>query len=450
MGIQMKKTFNPAVVASLERMDRGELSKSSLEFADTQSLCQFYEICLVHDLDASLTEAIEREFLSRNLPEYIVPRMLFTQLNASMLSLPFAKVVWETKPLGCHLFFQDCLDRYYPPSFGWYIGYILALGFGKVEVAEKIANQIRQYEPVALCMPHFLSLVVSRSDISERIVDLQQKMAHKHTLKEGTEVSEEIEVQEDIEKHNELNKVLFKDNKLKPEVREKALEVADELLSMLADTGLNIKLADLVLTGSNASYTYTKDSDIDLHLVADMTDIEDPEGLYPILFNIFKSAFNNKYDISFYGIPVELYIEVENTASVSNGIYSIQKDEWIKEPVPAVIPEIDLSQLEKELQPWIARYDKLLQDVKSNKITTEAPITQFIDDLYKARERGLHGPGGSEYSSENLVFKELRNLGYLENLKDLRDTLISKRLSLEEWLEAFKALSSRRAQRSPQ
>lgn len=435
----MKKTFNPAVVTSLKRIDRGEYSIDSLDLANTPLLCEFYEICLAYNLNISLTEAIEQEFRRRNQPEYIVPRMLFTQLNASMLSLSFAKVVWETMPLGCHLFFQDCLDRYSPPSFGWYIGYILALGFGEDKVAEKIAEQIRRYEPVALCMPHFLSLVVSQPEISERISDLQQKMSYRHTLKEDTEVLEEIEVQEDIEKHNELNKVLFKDNKLKPEVREKALQVADELLSMLADTGLNIKLADLILTGSNASYTYTKDSDIDLHLVADMTNIEDPEGLYPVLFNAFKSAFNNKYDISFYGIPVEVYIEVENTASVSNGIYSIQKDEWIKEPVPAVIPEIDLLQLEKDLQPWIARYDKLLKDVKSNKITTEAPVTQFIDDLYKARERGLHGPEGSEYSPENLVFKELRNLGYLDNLKDLRDTLISKRLSLEEWLEAFRA-----------
>ena len=445
MGINIKKTFDPDLVEYLRCIDKGDIY-CPLDHADTPLLSQFYEICLAYDLNTSLTETIEHEFRRRNQPEFIVPRILFTQLNASMLSLPFAKVVWETTPLGCHLFFQDCLDRYSPPSFGWYMGYILALGFGKVKVAEKIAEQIRQYEPVALCMPYFLSLVVSQSEISERIFDLQQKMSRKHELKEDTEISEEIEVQEDIEKHNELNSLLFKDNKLKPEVREKALEVADELLTMLADTGLDIKLADLILTGSNASYTYTKDSDIDLHLVADMTDVDDPEGLYPMLFNAFKSAFNNKYDISFYGIPVEVYIEVENTASVSNGIYSIQKDEWIKEPVPTVIPEIDYSQLKKDLQPWIARYNELIQDVKSNKITTEAPVTQFIDDLYRTRELGLHGPDGSEYSSENLIFKEMRNLGYLDNLKDLRDTLIGKRLSLEEWLGAFRVSDRLRTQ----
>ena len=41
----------------------------------------------------------------------------------------------------------------------------------------------------------------------------------------------------------------------------------------------------------------------------------------------------------------------------------------------------------------------------------------------------------SEYSIENLIFKEIRNLGYLDNLKELRDKVISARLSLEEKLE---------------
>ena len=55
-----------------------------------------------------------------------------------------------------------------------------------------------------------------------------------------------------------------------------------------------------------------------------------------------------------------------------------------------------------------------------------------IEDIYEQlRKKGI---AKGEYSIENLAFKELRNKGYLEKLKDYRDVLISKRLSLTERL----------------
>ena len=242
-------------------------------------------------------------------------------------------------------------------------------------------------------------------------------------------------IQEDIEKHDELNPVLFSDNKLKPEVKDKAIEVATELLAIMEENGLSIKLKDLILTGSNASYNYTKDSDIDLHLVADMTNITDQKELYTILFNSFKSAFNRKYEITFYDIPVEVYIESDDTALVSNGIYSIYHDAWIKEPEKEEIPEVDKQQIDDTLQPWLDRYTQLVTELEQDETLTETKIDEFLNDLYELRANGLKNGEGSEYSNENLVFKEFRNLGYLDKLKELRDKVISRRLSLEERLE---------------
>jgi hypothetical protein len=243
--------------------------------------------------------------------------------------------------------------------------------------------------------------------------------------------TEGIDVNEDIEKHEELNPLLFSENKLKADVREKALAVADELINSLNESGVKIVLKDLILTGSNASYNYTKDSDIDLHLVADTSELEDPDGLYPIIYQAFKSAFNKKYDIEFYGIPVEVYIESDNTALVSNGIYSIMYDSWVKEPEKVSIPDVDQEAIEKAIRPLELRYYKLVQDVKTGKVTDEAIIDAFVDELYKLRGEGLKD---GEYAEGNLVFKEMRNKGYLDSLKDLRDKVIADRLSLEEAL----------------
>ena len=56
-------------------------------------------------------------------------------------------------------------------------------------------------------------------------------------------------------------------------------------------------------------------------------------------------------------------------------------------------------------------------------------IFDFITELYNLRKESIANEG--EYGLGNLVFKEFRNLGYLDNLKKLRRDEKSKELSLE-------------------
>lgn len=48
---------------------------------------------------------------------------------------------------------------------------------------------------------------------------------------------------------------------------------------------------------------------------------------------------------------------------VSNGIYSVLKDKWIKEPVEQDIPEIDQEAFSKLFNIWKDRYDELLAQI---------------------------------------------------------------------------------------
>lgn len=381
----------------------------------------------------NLAKMCEEEFLRLGLPEYIIPRYLFTDLNAGFFAMPLAVEVSRTTAATVPEFLNFCSTKYSPASFGWLIGYMYAICLGKDVVAAQIAKEIKKYSTVSACVPYFLELCMKNSDVTSRLATIVTKL-NDTGLVEQAKIQEDITVQEDIEKHDELNPALFENNKLKPEVREKAIEVADELLKMMEECGLSVKLKDIVITGSNASYNYTKDSDVDLHLVADMTGIDDSAGLYPILFNSFKSAFNRKYQVEFFGVPVEVYIESADTAVVSNGIYSVQNDEWVQEPKNEEIPDVDLDELAKAVEPWKARYEQLVADIEAGKLETEDPIDEFVDELYKMRSEGLYGKNGSEYSTENLVFKEIRNMGGLDKLKELKDQVISSRLSLEEQL----------------
>ena len=237
---------------------------------------------------------------------------------------------------------------------------------------------------------------------------------------------------EAIEKHNELNQKLFDGDHLKPEVREKAEEIINEFLKILAEDEVKLIVRDVILTGSNASYNYTKDSDIDLHIIAETESFEESADVYAKLYRAYGRIFGNKFEISFYGIPVEIYVETESNPVVSNGIYSVMFDKWVKEPSAIAIPEIDQKAINKAAKPWIDEAKALIKEVDDNVADGEEEIDDYITRIYELRQKGIYSAAGNEYSTENLIFKEVRNAGLLDRLKKLKNVLISKKLSLEE------------------
>lgn len=145
--------------------------------------------------------------------------------------------------------------------------------------------------------------------------------------KSGLKNKLQVELEENIEKHEELNPALFnQDATLKPTVKEKIIEIVDEFLKDFIEVEVELTIKDIILTGSNASYNYTKDSDLDIHIIADTSKIEDTIDLHKVIYDAYKSAFNKKFDIELNKVPVEVYVETQETPLVSNGIYSVMND----------------------------------------------------------------------------------------------------------------------------
>lgn len=230
-----------------------------------------------------------------------------------------------------------------------------------------------------------------------------------------------MELIEKIESHDNLNPKLWnEDHSLKEDVRDKLEEIVDEFILELEENKIPIKVLDVHLVGSNASFNYTENSDLDVHIIANFEEVTcDPEILN-LLYNFFKSYFNDKYDILIHGISVELYIEDMNASAISNGIYSLYEDEWVKFPEKLDIPDIDISD---EFEEWEDRYQLIISNDDSE------AAEDLVDDLYRLRKNSIAAEG--EYGKGNLVFKEFRNLGYLDKLKELRDQGTSRKLSLE-------------------
>lgn len=106
----------------------------------------------------------------------------------------------------------------------------------------------------------------------------------------------------------------------------------------------------------------------------------------------------------------------------SNGVYSVLKDSWIKEPTAESIPDINQTAFEERLSEWENRYFELKEKPSKDS------IEKFIEDIYELRKTSIANDG--EYGLGNLVFKECRNLGYLDNLRDMKRSIVNKELSL--------------------
>lgn len=225
---------------------------------------------------------------------------------------------------------------------------------------------------------------------------------------------------EKFELHNELNPKIWEDNKLRKEVYDKLVEIIDQFILELHQNDIPIKVIDARIVGSNASFNYTDKSDIDVHLIANFKDSSCDLNVLSLLYNYFKSNFNDKYDLSIHGLPVEMYIEDMNSSAISNGIYSIYKDEWISFPKPIEIPDIDITD---NFKPFEDKYNEIVKSPNAEK------AEDLIDELYLLRKDSLSVDG--EYGIGNLIFKEFRDKGYLDNLKKLIIDDTSKELSLE-------------------
>ena len=75
-----------------------------------------------------------------------------------------------------------------------------------------------------------------------------------------------------LKSHNKLNPKLWNDDKLDPEVWRQLNRISKAWAEFANIPDKAIK--DVIVTGGNANYNYTKHSDIDLHLVVDKDKIK--------------------------------------------------------------------------------------------------------------------------------------------------------------------------------
>lgn len=235
-----------------------------------------------------------------------------------------------------------------------------------------------------------------------------------------TEFKEGI-VDQAVQFHNELNPNLFTNNRLDSIVRYKLLLIAEHFIKFINIP--KIRLVDVTISGSNAAYTYTEHSDLDLHLIVEVPRASE-QHLKP-LFDAKKNQYNYNHDIRIKGIDVELYVQPSTESHVSSGIYSVLDDKWIKEPIAKII-NINDEDVELKVKNYL---NKIKRAVNSTNIEE---VVKIKEELSKLRKSGLDSQG--EFSVENLAFKVLRAKGWIDKLRQHVYDLEDQQLSLKEKL----------------
>jgi hypothetical protein len=224
-----------------------------------------------------------------------------------------------------------------------------------------------------------------------------------------------------IKFHDRLNHRLWDNSEhLHPQVKEKLLEVAKDFQEFLGVEDLQVK--DITISGSNAAYSYTDKSDIDLHLVVDIPDTKYDE-VFRELFDAKKYQYNDQHNIKIGGSDVELYVQPSDQEHHSQGVYSLLRNSWLNVPKRRRA-EINDSAVRDKVQDLSARIDSA---VASGDYDHIANLQSKIKTM---RQTGLEQNG--EFGTDNIAFKLLRNQGYIKKLIDARNAARDQQLSLAE------------------
>lgn len=218
--------------------------------------------------------------------------------------------------------------------------------------------------------------------------------------------------------NDKLNNIIFPDgdDRINQNIKKKLLEIANDYFNGLE---IEVKLQDIILTGSLVNYNYSKYSDFDLHLIFDFGEVNEDEELVRKFLDAVEKVWKLQHDITIEGYEVELYCQDSKQDHFSTGQYSLVEDKWLVKPSKEnFVPDEDL--IKRKAEQIMSSIEDLESDLEDNQSydLINAKLKKVWKKIKDSRKAGLEREG--EYSVENLVFKLLRRNGYIGKILDVK------------------------------
>ena len=228
-------------------------------------------------------------------------------------------------------------------------------------------------------------------------------------------------------------KIWNEDFTITSDVRKNLLKIAKDFIEFVKLK--NLKIIDINLSGSIANYNWHSKSDIDLHVVLDLSNFGKHQRFIDEYLQTKKALWNRTHEIDMFGFRVEVYPEDKAKEQKPSGLFSLAKNKWIIRPEKKDV-KFDKELVKKKYQNEVDKILQIEEETKKKNFDYE----QVINDInhYKEiwrnkRNTAIREEG--EFSVENLVFKMLRNNGFLEKLTELKRELYDNALTLERFKE---------------
>lgn len=230
---------------------------------------------------------------------------------------------------------------------------------------------------------------------------------------------------------NKLNPKFWKNNLLDSRVRLKLLDIADDFIDFL---GIDwVKPEDILMTGSLANYNWSeKYSDIDLHIVMDYSKIDEKEKFVERFLRAQTVLWSKDHEeLNICGFPVEIYVQDTKDNLKSGGIYSLDKNKWIKEPQKEDLTDENINKrwVQRRVASYMDKIESLEKRLENAKDDFQIErVSQSLDKIFdKIKEDRADGfKKGGEMNDKNIVFKSLRRQGYLGKIKNMQKKIYNK------------------------
>ena len=197
-------------------------------------------------------------------------------------------------------------------------------------------------------------------------------------------------------------------------VRKKLLAIARDFWESLK---LEVPILDIQLSGSLANYNWTTASDLDVHIIIDFSQVDNNVELVRKAIDGQRFIWNQRHNAIVKGHDVECYVQHKDEQHISSGLYSISQNRW--SVVPAWNPpQIDERDVKEKVRVIKSELREIKQKLKSSSGEEARILFEYLGRIKKKimsdRKAGL--AQGGEFSVENVVFKELRKDGTIEDI----------------------------------
>lgn len=235
---------------------------------------------------------------------------------------------------------------------------------------------------------------------------------------------------------DKLNPDFFNsEGQLNSQIRLRLLDIADDFVKSLAVKWA--KPSDIVLTGSIANYNWSKYSDVDIHIIYNFNDVYKKTEFVKDYFNSKRDIWNDTHEgLTIKNLPVEISIEDSSNPAKSTGVYSLEKNKWVKEPENMNDSELNKEYIKNFCAKQMTKFDELFDEIDNEKDRKKLEIlSNKVEALYE-KLKNMRGEAlkskEKEMATGNIIWKVIKHQGYIERAWDYINKVYDRRNTIDE------------------